>query len=309
MPRVASASPKTNTTTFCYSSIKQKMQADALSYHKKHPNDKSWKSVAFRNQFFRNTKGGYGSGDQFLGYWTGAEIKTFLQPILRDPNKTDFKLSNFEKDVSSLVKDPYHEVRLLGWMLLRESSRNAWQHLQKAKEKKKNAKDELQKPQNDMINVMKRNLGIVMKCRSHLKNWDEVDTVATWVLGCYLCEKYPTSAQQRLDCLSTELQLAKVNAPLFSQRLAVVSTQAMIKYRQSDVEIYTLAKLFLEHDHDLMHKAVGWMMREAWTYAGKEKRKNFYGFLDKNYKKMPKVMLRYASEKCTNAEKQKYKQQ
>ena len=86
-------------------------------------------------------------------------------------------------------------------------------------------------------------------------------------------------------------ELAESNN-LWKQRIAVISTYYFIRNNEFD-ETLKIAKTLLNHEHDLIHKAVGWMLREVGN-------RNFgieYAFLKENYKSMPRTMLRYAIEK------------
>jgi len=116
---------------------------------------------------------------------------------------------------------------------------------------------------------------------SGVNNWDLVDTSASYILGAFLCDKPK-------DVL---YKLAK-SENLWQERIAVVSTMYFIN--SSDfADILALAKQFLTHKHDLIHKSVGWMLREV----GKKDRLVLDKFLKENSGQMPRTMLRYAIEK------------
>jgi len=88
---------------------------------------------------------------------------------------------------------------------------------------------------------------------------------------------------------------------LWKERISVLATFAFI--RDNDFsDTLKLAKKFLTHKHDLMHKAVGWMLREI----GNRDKKAETAFLKAHYKNMPRTMLRYAIEKFPEPERQKY---
>ncbi|WP_296703035.1 DNA alkylation repair protein [Algoriphagus sp.] len=114
-----------------------------------------------------------------------------------------------------------------------------------------------------------------------VNNWDLVDTSCHHILGHYYLN--------RDKSLFYELA-AKDH--LWTQRVAMVSTYYWIK-RGKYEDALKLAKKFLDHPHDLMHKAVGWMLREI----GNQDYEVEYEFLKKNYKQMPRTALRYAIEK------------
>ena len=88
---------------------------------------------------------------------------------------------------------------------------------------------------------------------------------------------------------------------LWKQRIAMVATYAFIKKDQFKDTI-KLANILLGHDHDLIHKAVGWMLREV----GNRDKETLIDFLDRNSKKMPRTMLRYAIEKFSKTERLHY---
>nr|MBP7472358.1 DNA alkylation repair protein [Prevotella sp.] len=114
-----------------------------------------------------------------------------------------------------------------------------------------------------------------------INNWDLVDLSAPAIVGTYLLDK-------DRDIL---YRLADSNL-LWDNRIAIVSTFALIKGRQLD-DTYCLAKKMMNHPQDLMHKAIGWMLREA----GKRDFDRLYDFVYDNCKLMPRTMLRYAIEK------------
>jgi len=128
---------------------------------------------------------------------------------------------------------------------------------------------------------------------SHIKwvnNWDLVDLSAPAIVGVYLLDKDK----------SILLQLAK-GTNLWEQRIAIVSTLTFIRAGLLKYTI-TLAKIYLEHTHDLIHKATGWMLREI----GKKDRSVLLLFLDKYAFQMPRTMLRYSIEHLSKEERTDY---
>jgi 3-methyladenine DNA glycosylase AlkD len=123
-------------------------------------------------------------------------------------------------------------------------------------------------------------------CREHLaglNNWDLVDTVAPKLIGPYLIE-HP-GLQSLLDTWAR-------SRVLWDRRIAILSTQAFI--RQGDfTQTLRLAEVLLHDEHDLLHKAVGWMLREV----GKRDLAAEEAFLDRHASTMPRTMLRYAIER------------
>ncbi|MDR2805761.1 MAG: DNA alkylation repair protein, partial [Dysgonamonadaceae bacterium] len=113
-------------------------------------------------------------------------------------------------------------------------------------------------------------------------NWDIVDVTCRDVIGAYLLEH-----EDRKEIL---YQLA-ASDNLWEQRIAMVSTWTFIKHRQY-ADTLALAEKLLVHKHDLIHKAVGWMLREV----GKKDRAVLRDFLETHYKNLPRTALRYALE-------------
>lgn len=120
-----------------------------------------------------------------------------------------------------------------------------------------------------------------LKNLSHINNWNLVDASAHLLIGAHL--------HQKEKHLLLELSKSSI---LWERRIAIVSTWYFI--RQQDVEwTFSIASQLLEDSHDLIHKAVGWMLREA----GKRDETQLIKFLDKYASKMPRTMLRYAIER------------
>lgn len=116
---------------------------------------------------------------------------------------------------------------------------------------------------------------------SSINNWDLVDLSAHKIIGEYLLDK-------KRSILYT---LAK-SKNIWARRISIISTFAFIK-ENDFVDSIKLANLLLSDSHDLIHKSVGWVLREI----GKKDFKTLETFLNKNYKKMPRTMLRYSIEK------------
>ncbi len=121
----------------------------------------------------------------------------------------------------------------------------------------------------------------------HINNWNLVDSSAHLIIGAHLFER---------DRDVLEELAASQN--LWERRIAIVSTWYFI--RKSDLEwTFKIAKLLLNDSHDLIHKAVGWMLREA----GKKDEARLISFLCDNAHQMPKTMLRYAMERLSKEQK------
>ncbi|MCC7160155.1 DNA alkylation repair protein [Candidatus Nomurabacteria bacterium] len=168
-----------------------------------------------------------------------------------------YKDINF-KEVNSLLKHKVHEVRLVAILIL------------------------VHKYNFGKLSEKKKIVDFYLKNTKYINNWDLVDLSASRILGDYLFDK---SDKKIL------LKLAN-SKKLWEQRISMISTLAFIKNGELEWT-FKIAKMFLNHKHDLMHKATGWMLREA----GKKDEKALRNFLDKNISNMPRTMLRYAIER------------
>ena len=124
-----------------------------------------------------------------------------------------------------------------------------------------------------------------------VNNWDLVDLTAHFIIGAFLLDKKDRSVIY---------QLAETK-DLWRERVAIISTFAFIR-NMDFTDTLNLAEKFISHKHDLIHKAIGWMLRET----GNRNRLTEEIFLKKCYKQMPRTMLRYAIEKFPEELRQKY---
>ena len=122
---------------------------------------------------------------------------------------------------------------------------------------------------------------------ARINNWDLVDLSAPYIVGEYVKER---SREDLYKLASSSI--------LWEQRIAVVATATLI--RNNDfIDIIKLSEQLLHHPHDLMHKAIGWMLREM----GKREKDLLIQFLEKHCTEMPRTMLRYSIEKLTDEER------
>lgn len=124
----------------------------------------------------------------------------------------------------------------------------------------------------------------------HINNWDLIDSSAEHVVGAYLKDKNRGLLQE-----------LAVSESLWERRIAILSTFHYIKHHEFD-DTLKIAEILLQDREDLIHKAVGWMLREV----GNRNRWVEEQFLKSHYKEMPRTMLRYAIEKFTEELRQDY---
>ncbi len=199
------------------------------------------------------------------GYGEGDRFMGVKVPDQRKIARKYFRQVSLQ-ETETLLQDPYHECRLTALFIL------CLQY-----EKGSEASRE------EIVQLYLQNL-------SRVNNWDLVDSSAEKILGPYLIN-------QDKDIL---FPLAE-SGDLWKQRVAVMTTFYFIKKGRFD-ETLKLAKRFLNHEHNLIHKAVGWMLREI----GKRDAQVAYDFLSQHYRDMPRTMLRYAIEKFDPQLRQKF---
>ena len=129
-----------------------------------------------------------------------------------------------------------------------------------------------------------------LKNIENVNNWDLVDLSAPHIAGDYLLDKN----RKILYKLATTKNLWK-------RRIAILATYRFIRENKFE-ETLKISEMLLEDKHDLIHKAVGWMLREV----GNRNQKTEERFLKKYYKKMPRTMLRYAIEKFKEGKRKFY---
>lgn len=170
-------------------------------------------------------------------------------------------------DVRKLLASEYHEIRLAGFLLL--------------------------------IVIYKRSkrreiVDFYLSVLDRGNNWDLVDLVAPKILGDWLVG-HPEDR-----CILDGL--ADMDGHLWHQRVAVVSTWTIIRNKEY-ADTIRLAEKLLNHPHDLIHKATGWMLREVGKRGGMAE---LLAFLDRYAARMPRTMLRYAIEQLPEESRRYY---
>ena len=169
------------------------------------------------------------------------------------------------KEVSTLLQSPFNEERLLALLILVEQYTTYHDR------------------QEEIYHFYRAHI-------PHMNNWNLVDVSAHLIVGAYLWDKE-----------RNPLWTMARSSNLWERRIAIVATWYFIK-RKDIQDTLTLAQVLLEDTHDLIHKAVGWMLREV----GKQKESALLAFLDVYGLQMPRTTLRYAIERLPNALRQHY---
>lgn len=132
---------------------------------------------------------------------------------------------------------------------------------------------------------------LYMRSLERVNNWDLVDSSAPYIVGAWLASK----SRKQLRSLAR-------SPHLWSRRIAMLASFHFIKNREFE-DALALAEILLTDEHDLMHKAVGWMLREIGEHGGEAE---LVAFLGKHASRMPRTMLRYAIEKFPEAERKRW---
>lgn len=168
-------------------------------------------------------------------------------------------------DAQKLLESKFHDYRMVGVLILVEQFKKAEQKMQK------------------------KIFDFYIKNAKRINNWDLVDVSAPYI-GQYLLDKNK----------SVLVRFAK-SKNLWERRMSIMFTFAFIRTIQFD-QTLRISEILMRDEQDLIHKAVGWMLREV----GNRDLSKEEAFLKKHYKKMPRTMLRYAIEKFEESKRKKY---
>ena len=201
-------------------------------------------------------------------YGEGDKFLGIKVPVTREVVKQCWRKTSMQ-DLEECIANEYHEIRLAALLALVEIFAHA-----------------------------KKDPGLQQACidfyLSHtdrINNWDLVDLSCYPLLGVWLLDRDR----------SLLYDLAKNGKTLWEQRIGIVSTMTFIRHGQLQ-DTFSIADILLHHPHDLSHKAVGWLLREA----GKRDKEALTAYLEPRYRTMPRTMLRYAIEKFPEAERRQY---
>ena len=214
------------------------------------------------SRFFKTGKGQYGEGDKFLG------VKV---PTTRDVVKQCWQETSFE-DLETCICSEYHEIRLAALLTLVQIFKHA-------------KKDKV---------LQQQCIDFYLTHTQFINNWDLVDLSCYELLGTWLLDKDRTLLYD----------LARDGKTIWEQRIGMVSTMQFIRHGELN-DTYAIADIFLAKPqplHDLLQKAVGWLLREA----GKRDEQRLKDWLSTRHATMPRTMLRYAIEKFTDEERKRY---
>lgn len=227
-------------------------------------------------RFFKTGPGEYGEGDEFLGLKV-PQTREVVRVIAKD-----FPL----EEVPQLLLSAWHEVRLCGLLVLAA-------RFERLATKRLATDDEAIKKRNDI-------LAMYLRYAERANNWDLVDLSAPKVLGNSLLYPLTRGSSERDRAKKQKMldELAQSDC-LWKQRMSIVCTWTTS--RDGDASwCLRYAEMHLHHPHDLMHKAVGWMLREMGKRCGMDLLRDF---LRQHAHEMPRTTLRYAIEKMTDEER------
>ena len=211
-------------------------------------------------------------------YGEGDRFLGIKVPVTRSIVRQCWREVDFE-ELERCIRSEYHEVRLAALLVLTEIFRH-------------------QKTEDDRRCC----IDFYLSHTDRINNWDLVD------LSCY-----PLLGEWLLDKDRTLLyDLARNGRTLWEQRIGIVSTMTFIRHGQLS-DTFAIADILLHHPHDLIHKAVGWLLREAGKKDGDALRSYLLetpgpamGSPLPRCRQMPRTMLRYAIEKFPDPERQQY---
>lgn len=231
-------------------------------------------------RFFKTGKGEYGEGDKFLGI-TNPKVRSVVKQV------GVMTLSEVQK----LINSQWHEVRLCGLLILVASFEKLCRNSLLEDSEAIGKRDEI--------------VEFYLKNAERANNWDLVDLSANKIIGRWLLLPTFLGGRKGVASLNTEHKIKVLDelaesTNLWRQRISMVST--WWPSNKGDASwCLRYAEKHLAHPHDLMHKAVGWMLREVGKHCSLDVLRDF---LDAHYSEMPRTALRYAIERMGEDERQ-----
>ena len=225
-------------------------------------------------RFFKTGKGDYGEGDEFLGLKV-PQTRAIVKAVVSDTPLSE---------VPELLQSRWHEARLCGLLILVDK-------FEKAATKRLTHDPQTIQTRDEIVQLY-------LRYADRANNWDLVDLSAPKVIGHWLLLP---SALGDTDYKRQVLDELAASECLWKQRISIVCTW---KTSQQGELSWCLryAEIHLHHPHDLMHKAVGWMLREM----GKRDINTLRQFLDQHAHEMPRTALRYAIEKMPEVKRKEW---
>ena len=223
------------------------------------------------SRFFKTGEGEYGHGDLFIGLRCPQTRMVVKEARLKVPFP----------EIHTLLLSPWHEVRLAGFLLLVEEMQAA-----------------LPKRRQNTTEMAERRLEIAefyLRHARHANNWDLVDMSCPKILGHWMLHPLPDGRMPDRRILD---RLAE-STDLWEQRIAIVTNWMLIRHDEYR-DTLRIADRLLHHPHDLIHKAVGWMLREV----GKRNMDVLENYLEQHSHEMHRTTLRYAIEKMSAQRRQ-----
>ena len=201
-------------------------------------------------------------------YGEGDKFLGIKVPVTREVVRR-FWPSVSVDELEECIASEYHEVRLAALLTLVQ----IFSHSRKD------------------VAMQQRCVDFYLAHTARINNWDLVDLSCYPLLGVWLLDKDR----------SLLYDLARSGKTIWEQRIGIVSTMTFIRHGQIG-DTFAIADILLHHKHDLIHKAVGWLLREA----GKKDKAALVAYLAPRYRTMPRTMLRYAIEKFPESERKEY---
>jgi len=252
------------------------MKAEEIIRYMESMRNEQQRKVLMR--FFKTGKGEYGEGDEFLGI-KAPQTREVVKHVAKD-----LPLS----EVPKLLTSKWHEIRLCGFLILVANFE----------------KQATKRLREDEASIRKRDevLKLYLEYAEQANNWDLVDMTAPKILGYWLMLPTLLGGDKPGDHRDYKLQVLDELAQssnLWRQRMSIVCSW---KTSQMGDPSWCLryAEIHLHHPHDLMHKAVGWMLRELGKRISMELLRDF---LSLHAHEMPRTALRYAIEKMLPEER------
>ncbi len=171
------------------------------------------------------------------------------------------------KEIQKLLQSKIHEERLLALIILVNQFKKADEDKQK------------------------QIFDLYLSNTKYINNWDLVDISAEYIVGGYLINRSKNSLKKLAQSKS-----------IWERRIAIIATFQFIKQKQHE-QTFIIAEILLKDEHDLIHKAVGWMLREIGKRISEAIEETF---LQQHYQQMPRTMLRYAIERFEEEKRKKY---